>query len=156
MSILGLKSGYTIKYGLSPRDFPWAQAIFYPVFLLLPNTLAKYSCLILLPNHNNSQSPTLSPSCHHRFLPICPNTQNILVISNKSKINHYILRSGPQTKYFSKKLFRKVLLLFHFLVCAGTSTRAVYIWGVTYIIEILFNRLLNVIDQKKQRDITKL
>ena len=27
MSVLGLKSGYTVKYGLSPRDFPRAQVM---------------------------------------------------------------------------------------------------------------------------------
>ena len=27
MSILGLELGYTVKYGLSPRDFPQAQSI---------------------------------------------------------------------------------------------------------------------------------
>ena len=35
MSVLGLESGYTVKYGLSPLDFPWAQAIFYRISLLL-------------------------------------------------------------------------------------------------------------------------
>ena len=38
MSVLGLKSGYTVKKGLSPRDCPWAipraQAIFYCISLL--------------------------------------------------------------------------------------------------------------------------
>ena len=29
MFVLGLKSGYTVKYCLTPRDFPRAQAIFY-------------------------------------------------------------------------------------------------------------------------------
>ena len=42
MSVFGLDSGYTVKYDLSPRDFPRAQVIFY---LTHPNTdtfLGKY------------------------------------------------------------------------------------------------------------------
>ena len=31
ISVLGLKSGNTVKYGLSPREIPRAQAIFYHI-----------------------------------------------------------------------------------------------------------------------------
>ena len=38
MSVLGLDSGYTAKYGLNPREFPrelpWAQAIFRRISLV--------------------------------------------------------------------------------------------------------------------------
>ena len=31
VSVLGGDKGYTLKFGLSPREIPWAQAIFYRV-----------------------------------------------------------------------------------------------------------------------------
>ena len=39
MTVLWLKSGYTIKYCLSPRDFPWVQAIFHRI----PRLESQYS-----------------------------------------------------------------------------------------------------------------
>ena len=49
MSVLGLKSGYTVKYGLSP----WAQAIFAVYLSSRPNT--DKICHILLDTICNIQ-----------------------------------------------------------------------------------------------------
>ena len=43
MSVLGLDSGYTAKYGLTPPELPWAQAIFRRISLLS----SQYSYSIL-------------------------------------------------------------------------------------------------------------
>ena len=38
MSTLGLKSGYMVKYDLSPWGFPRAHAISYRIYFSRPNT----------------------------------------------------------------------------------------------------------------------
>ena len=38
MSVLGLKSGYTVKLSLNPQDFPWAQGhilLYIPPLVLI-------------------------------------------------------------------------------------------------------------------------
>ena len=59
MSVLGLKSGYTVKYGLNPRDFPRAQVIFYCVSILL--SLYGYNIGVLR-CHSYGHQYILSPA----------------------------------------------------------------------------------------------